>query len=241
LVWKFKLIVFFSCGDTISVNSQEFSIMGKIKCVLFDCDGVLVDSETLGIGVLVSMVREYGYTLELEPAVDLMRGLSFKACCSLVELAVGQTLPLDFEPRFRERSFEEFKLNMRPVPGVVPFVESLQQPLGVASSGPVSKIRLNLGLVGLLPRFEGNIFSCFEIQSWKPEPDIYLHAAKSMGFAVDECIVIEDSKPGVMAAVAGGFKTYGLAHPKTACDLQDAGAELFDGFDTLKLTLQPYL
>lgn len=215
--------------------------MGKIKCILFDCDGVLVDSETLGIGVLVSMASEYGFAMELGTAVALMRGLSFSACCSLVETAVGHPLPDDFEPRFREKSFEVFKQQMKPMPGVVPFVASLQQAVGVASSGPVAKIRLNLGLVGLLPRFEGNIFSCFEIQSWKPAPDIYLHAAKTMGFAVEECIVIEDSKPGVIAAVSGGFKTYGLAHPNTTRELQEAGAVLFDCFEALPALLHPHL
>jgi beta-phosphoglucomutase-like phosphatase (HAD superfamily) len=106
----------------------------------------------------------------------------------------------------------------------------------VASSGPLEKIRLNLSVTGLLDKFENKIYSSYEIKSWKPNPEIFLHAALQMGYAVDQCVVIEDSVAGVTAGVRGGFKVYGLATPHTKTILKEAGAITFD-----KISDLPYL
>ena len=205
----------------------------SLKCVIFDCDGVLVDSEMIGSRVLLSMSREHGLEISLEEWVKKFKGLSLSECFSQIEKAIKKKLPERFEQEYRRQSFEAFKKEIRPVEGVREFIESLNVPFCVASSGPQAKIRLNLTATGLIDLFENKIFSCYDIHSWKPEPDIYLHAASKMGFKVEECIVIEDSKPGVIAAKSGGFRVYGYAHEGNAQELESEGAIVFDSYTTL--------
>ena len=104
----------------------------------------------------------------------------------------------------------------------------------MASSGPVEKIRLNLEVAGLLDKFENKLFSSYQIKSWKPEPGIFLHAAKEMGFEVENCVVIEDSKAGVIAGKRGGFEVYGFANGYNNEDLEKEGAILFSSYEELK-------
>jgi len=207
--------------------------MDKIKCIIFDCDGVLVDSEAIGIQVLLSMVEQLGLKLNLEESIHTFRGMALKDCFLTLETLLNKPLPADFEKEYRRLSFNAFRNELQPVEGIAEFISLLKIPFCVASSGPVEKIKLNLSLVGLLDKFENHIFSSYQINSWKPEPDIYLHTAKEMGFAVDECIVIEDSKPGVIAAKTGGFTVFGFSNKHTAPELESAGADIFFSFETL--------
>ncbi|HUH28118.1 HAD family hydrolase [Gelidibacter sp.] len=184
--------------------------MSKYKCVIFDCDGVLVDSEPIANQVLVEMANEYGANIDLDYALRNFKGTSMQNCYAQVAELATQRLPDDFMPSFRERSFESFRKNIQPVDGVTEVIENLDIPFCVASSGPENKIRLNLELTGLLPHFEGNIFSCFTVRKWKPDPAVFLWAAESMGFHPSECLVIEDSMSGVKAALNGGFDVFGF-------------------------------
>lgn len=205
----------------------------EVKCIIFDCDGVLVDTEKIGNGVLLSMAAEYGFEMKLEDAYRDFNGRNLKECFVHIENAIAKKLPDNFESEYRERSFEAFKTQVKPMEGIVEFLNKLKIPYCVASSGPVDKIRLNLEVAGLLDRFENKIFSSYEINSWKPDPGIFLHAAKEMGFAVKDCIVIEDSKAGVMAGISGGFKVYGFANGYNNEDLEKEGAILFDSYEEL--------
>jgi HAD superfamily hydrolase (TIGR01509 family) len=211
--------------------------MKKAKCIIFDCDGVLVDSEVIGIRILTEMSKPYGLDMTLPDAVKLLRGLSLKAALDTIETLTGNSLPDDFETSYRQQTYAAFQLELQPVEGIIDFINTLHIPFCVASSGPVEKIRLNLSLVGLLEKFEGHIFSSFEIKSWKPDPGIFLHAAKTMGYTPEECIVIEDSPSGVMAATTGGFKVFGLANEETADELANAGAVVFHRFGALSKLL----
>ncbi|MEP6931957.1 MAG: HAD family hydrolase, partial [Flavobacterium sp.] len=186
------------------------------KCIIFDCDGVLVDTEKTGNGILLSMAAEHGFEMKIEDAYRNFNGRNLKDCFRYIEDSIGKKLPDDFENEYRLRSFEAFKTQVTPMEGVFEFLEKLEIPYCVASSGPVDKIRLNLETVGLLDKFEGRIFSSYEINSWKPDPELFLHAAKEMGFEVKECIVVEDSRAGVMAGRKGGFKVYGFANDYNA-------------------------
>ncbi|KQB40050.1 HAD family hydrolase [Flavobacterium aquidurense] len=205
----------------------------EVKCVIFDCDGVLVDTEKIGNGVMLSMAAEYGFKMKLEDAYRDFNGRNLKECFLHIEEAIGKKLPDNFESEYREKSFEAFKTQVRPMEGIVKFLNKLKIPYCVASSGPVDKIRLNLEVAGLLDKFENKIFSSYQINSWKPDPGIFLHAAKQMGFDVKDCIVIEDSKAGVMAGIQGGFKVYGFANGFNNEDLENEGAELFHSYDEL--------
>jgi HAD superfamily hydrolase (TIGR01509 family) len=199
----------------------------KYKCILFDCDGVLVDTEAISVQVLCELSASLGLKLEFNHAIEVFTGLSLISCFQYIQNRVGVSLPSDFEQRFRKRTFELFEKELTAIPGIHEVVESLSIPFCVASSGPQHKIALNLKLTGLYSHFEGNIFSCFDLQKWKPDPAIFLHAAKTMGFKPEECVVIEDSAPGVKAAISGGFDVYALANPHTEKRLSELGAHLF--------------
>ena len=207
-----------------------------VKCIIFDCDGVLVDTEKIGNGILLAMAQEHGFEMELEDAYRYFNGRNLKDCFRHIEEAIHQKLPENFETEYREKSFEAFKTQVKPMEGIVDFIrniEKLKIPYCVASSGPVDKIRLNLEVAGLLDKFEDRIFSSYQIGSWKPEPGIFLHAATVMGFEVKDCIVVEDSKAGVKAGISGGFKVYGFANGFNNDDLEEEGAELFRSYEEL--------
>ena len=184
--------------------------MSKYKCIIFDCDGVLVDSEPIANKVLVEMANELGANIDLDYALKNFKGASMQRCQEQIADLVPQRLPDDFLPKFRERSFESFRKNIQPVEGITEVLEKLDIPFCVASSGPENKIKLNLELTCLLPHFEDKIFSCFTIRKWKPDPAVFLWAAETMGFEPEECIVIEDSISGVNAAINGGFDVFGF-------------------------------
>lgn len=210
----------------------------EIKCIIFDCDGVLVDTEKIGNGILLAMAQEHGFEMELEDAYRNFNGRNLKDCFRHIEEAIDQKLPDNFEEEYRLKSFDAFKTQVKPMEGVEDFINKLTIPYCVASSGPVEKIRLNLEVAGLLDKFEGKIFSSYQINSWKPEPGIFLHAAKEMGFDVKDCVVLEDSKAGVKAGISGGFKVYGFANGFNNEDLQEEGATLFSSYNELKNLLE---
>lgn len=209
-----------------------------VKCIIFDCDGVLVDTEKTGNGILLSMAAEHGFEMKIEDAYRDFNGRNLKECFQHIETSIDKKLPDNFETAYRERSFEAFKSQVKPMEGVIAFIDKLKIPYCVASSGPVDKIRLNLEVSGLLDKFEGKIFSSYQIKSWKPEPGIFLFAAEEMGFAVKDCIVLEDSKAGVKAGISGGFKVYGFANGYNNEDLEEEGAILFKSYEELRGVLQ---
>ncbi|MGI9549790.1 MAG: HAD family hydrolase [Aurantibacter sp.] len=180
----------------------------KYKCVIFDCDGVLVDSEIITAKVLISMAGSLGLQLDLDLFAQEFMGRSLNdIMCHLDGLTNGH-LPPNFESEYRRRTYKAFKTELKPIDGIHSVLENLKVPFCVASSGPLEKIRNNLTTTGLIDAFQDRMFSCYEIQRWKPNPDIFLYAAKNMGFKPNECIVIEDSAVGVQAALAGGFDVF---------------------------------
>ncbi|RXM41606.1 HAD family phosphatase [Flavobacterium sp. YO64] len=208
-----------------------------VKCIIFDCDGVLVDTEKIGNGVLLEMASEHGFEMKIEDAYRNFNGRKLKDCFRYIEETIDKELPETFETEFRQRSFDAFKTQVKPMEGVIEFIDKLTIPYCVASSGPVEKICLNLEVASLLGKFEDKLFSSYQIGSWKPEPGIFLHAAKEMGFDVKDCIVIEDSVAGVRAGMDGGFKVYGFANGYNDADLEKEGAKLFRSYEELAVIL----
>lgn len=201
--------------------------MKNVKCIIFDCDGILVDSETIANQVLLSMSAPFGLKMTMEEAVKNFNGRRLKNIFEQIEKLTNKKLPDSFEADFRKQTFEAFKTDLKAVKGVRRFIENLSVPYCVASSGPVEKITLNLTTTRLIQNFENRIFSSYEINSWKPDPEIFIHACNQMGFKKEECIVIEDSVAGVIAGVKGGFKVFALANENNAQDLLDEGATVF--------------
>lgn len=207
--------------------------MSKYKCIIFDCDGVLIDSESIAIGVLVDMANELGANLNFKESLIALKGKSLNSCMALISDIIGNPLPDDFEKDYRARTFETFRKEIQPIKGIKEVLENLTVPFCVASSGPENKIRLNLDVTGLLPHFENKIFSCYTIQKWKPEPDIFLWAAETMGFNPKDCLVIEDSVSGVKAAKAGGFDVFGYAEHDYKNELEDLADKTFNSMAEL--------
>lgn len=207
--------------------------MSKYKCIIFDCDGVLVDSEPISIQILVNMANGYGANIDLAYGMKHFKGSFFDACKNKIVQLTNTFIPNNFETEYREQSFEAFKKNMQPVEGVKDVLNDLNLPFCVASSGPENKIRLNLGLAGLLPYFENNIFSCYTINKWKPDPSVFLWASETMGFKPDECVVIEDSLSGVHAAKNGGFDVFGFTAHDYNNELEAEATKTFDNMSKL--------
>ena len=195
--------------------------------VIFDCDGVLVDTEHISNTVLAGLLTEAGLPTTLG---DCMRDYRGRAMPSVIALATerhGEPLPADLSDRYYVAMAEVFARELQPVPGVVAALDRITLPSCVASSGPHDKMALTLRLTGLWERFEGRIFSATEVRHGKPAPDLFLHAARQMGFDPATTAVVEDSVPGVEAARAAGMRALAFARHSDAALLAAAGGEPF--------------
>ena len=207
--------------------------MSKYKCIIFDCDGVLVDSEAISTGVLVDMANALGANMDYKQSLIAFKGKSLTACIDVISKRIDNTIPIHFEQDYRINTFEAFRKQIQPIKGIREVLDKLKVPFCVASSGPENKIRLNLEVAGLLPYFENHIFSCYAIQKWKPKPDVFLWAAKTMGFKPNECLVVEDSVSGVKAALAGGFDVFGYTEHDYEDELQALATNTFNSMNKL--------
>lgn len=181
--------------------------------LIFDCDGVLVDTEPLADTVLAKALGEAGLKMSAAEAHGAFVGLTMSDVVRLVGERHGVSLPADFLARFNARLASAFRHGVAPMPGIEEALERLPGAKCVASNGEPEKMRLSLGLAGLLPAFEGRLFSASQVGRGKPAPDLFLYAARQMGARPGACLVIEDSLPGVEAALAAGMKVIGYASP----------------------------
>ena len=182
----------------------------SIKAIIFDCDGTLVDSETLSLAVLVQHVAEFGLEISHAEAMERFAGNELSVVFSEFEDRLGRKLPEDFLDTFRSRQMGVLREQLQPVAGVHDLLDAMQVPFCVASNAPVSKIQLCLETVDLIHHFdESVIFSAYQIKRWKPEPDLFLMAAERMQVAPQHCAVVEDSVFGIKAGLAAGMQVYG--------------------------------
>lgn len=200
--------------------------------VIFDCDGVLVDSEPAANRLLVRVLAEDGFYISYEECRRLFVGRTLEAVMRHVEGAIGRPLGPRWPTYIRDETLLAFADGVDAVPGVEAVLHTLKArntPFCVASSGKFEKMRFTLGSSGLLPLVEKVLFSAEEVAQGKPAPDLFLHAARKMGHASESCVVIEDSVPGVQAAVAAGMPVLGYAgDPHTdAAALKSEGAHVF--------------
>ncbi|MCP5153025.1 MAG: HAD-IA family hydrolase [Ectothiorhodospiraceae bacterium] len=188
----------------------------RFDAIIFDCDGVLVESEGIATQVVLEMTRELGHTIHIENAEDRFRGRKLHDNVAMVEEMLGVRFPETFVADARARMADVFRDRLQPVPGIDRVLDAITVPTCVASSGPIEKIEVTLGVTGMLERFRGRIFSGYALQTWKPAPDLFLHAARALGAAPERCAVVEDSEPGVRAGVAAGMSVfhYVPGHPE---------------------------
>ncbi|MFG3191059.1 HAD family hydrolase [Streptomyces omiyaensis] len=184
---------------------------GPVELVIFDCDGVLVDTEHLAVRLQIALGAELGRPLTADEVVERFIGRSKEAILGqLTERLGARTAGLWWSPLVR-RHREAVDLGLDRVDGLPEALAALTAPVCVASSGSHGKMRRTLGRTGLYPRFRGRTFSASEVSRGKPAPDLFLRAARRMGVGPAACAVVEDSAPGVAAARAAGMRAFGYA------------------------------
>ena len=205
----------------------------RYDLVIFDNDGVLVDSESLSNTILAGYLTELGHPTSYEESIRDFMGSAMHRIHELVLERTGRRLPEDFDEVFHGRVFEAFERELRPVAGVTEVLEKLDAdgvPYCVGSSGSHERIRVGHRKTGLDRWFPaGRVFSAQDVGRGKPAPDLFLHAAREMGVAPERCAVVEDSPLGVQAAVAAGMDVYGFTAMTSAEKLTEAGSTVLFG------------
>lgn len=196
------------------------------ELVIFDCDGVLVDSERIAVRLQVALGAELGWPLSEAEVVGRFIGRSHAVIREQVADRLGASVAAVWAERFEQLHREAVDAELAPVDGLVEALDAITLPTCVASSGSHDKMRHTLGRTGLYERFAGRIHSASEVARGKPAPDLFLHAARSMGVDPEACVVVEDSEPGVRAARAAGMRAFGYAGGLTP-------AERLEGPDTV--------
>ena len=192
--------------------------------VIFDCDGVLVDSEVITCRVFSNMLNELGITISIDDVFERFVGKSMAQCLQMIAGLMTRDVPEDFVSRFHARTTAALKSELTAVPGIELALEAIRIPYCVASNGTHEKMQVTLGITRLLPKFKDRLFSVSEVARGKPFPDVFLHAARKLGAAPSSCAVIEDTATGVSAGVAAGMTVYGYSARTPAHRLTDAGA-----------------
>jgi HAD superfamily hydrolase (TIGR01509 family) len=179
-----------------------------IKAVIFDCDGVLVDSVGLAGEVLAEYLNDLGFAVTKQEATRRFGSGKMADYVARFEQETGKRLPDNFEQELRSRRDQTFRKRLTPVDGALELVRGLRVPSSVASNGPMPQIELSLRLVGLHEHFEGRIFSAYTVRAWKPDPRLFLHAGGALGVAAHECAVVEDSELGILAGLTAGMQVF---------------------------------
>ena len=185
--------------------------------MLFDCDGVLVDSERVAVECIIEFAARFGAGFEFEEALERFTGARMADNLRDIEERGKCKLPEDFEDSLRAHMASEFETRLKPVDGAAALVEALAVPYCVVSNGPRSKMEVTLRVTGLLEHFAGRIVSAYEVGMWKPDPALFLHAARMLGVAPDRCAVVEDSDYGIAAGVAAGMQVFALVPAERSC------------------------
>lgn len=181
---------------------------GNVPLLIFDCDGVLVDSEPVSIAVLIEMVAHQGVQMTEAEAYERFLGRSVASMTTTLWEEYGIETDIDFLEHMRRILFERFRAELKAINGIAETLDELSVARCVASSSQPERIRFSLGLTGLLERFEPHIFSATMVKNGKPAPDLFLHAAEKMQADPADCIVIEDSPAGIIAAKAAGMRVF---------------------------------
>jgi len=213
-------------ADSAALTASNEASVGL---TIFDCDGVLVDSEIIAHRLLAQMMTDLGHPMTTAEAVQEFAGRSLADTLPRLEASLGRRIPDDLGQRYSNLLLEHLRRDLKPVAGVRAAVAALRYPRCVASSSSLERIRLSLEVTGLASLFGANIFSATQVAHGKPAPDLYLFAAKTMAVGPELCVVIEDSALGANAARAAGMKVIGFtgaahANGNSAQRLAAAGA-----------------
>lgn len=192
-------------------------IIQDFDAIIFDCDGTLVDSEPITVRTLVDYVKQFDINLDYDEALALFIGRDMKMIIEVLEKQSGKSLPENFDHEYRKLQSAALQKSLKAIPGAHELLQTIKRPRCVASNAPQYKIKLNLSVTGLEKYFDQDrIFSAYDIQVWKPIPDLFFHAAKHMNVEAQRCVVIEDSLAGIQAGIDAGMQTIGYAASKEA-------------------------
>jgi HAD superfamily hydrolase (TIGR01509 family) len=202
----------------------------EISLIIFDCDGVLIDSEILVCRLTSEELTRLGYAISVDDVIARFAGTAEESMIAKIEHDWGQPVPPEYFPRIRARISDSYANELRAISGVLGTLRSLECDICVASSSYPEKLQLGLQSTGLLDCFDGNVVSAARVQSGKPAPDVFVYAAGWMRTPVANCLVVEDSVPGVRAARAAGMRVLGFVggghcRQGQSARLLDAGAE----------------
>ncbi len=212
---------------------------GNPELVIFDCDGVLVDSEPIAIRIDAIIFAKFGMPMSEEEIIDRFVGRSPSVTRDAIEEHLGHPLPEDFPARSLAMFNEIYERELEPIDGIEEALDQITARTCVASSSDPERLDYKLELTGLYDRFAGRIFSAAEVQNGKPAPDLFLHAAQRMGVSPAACAVVEDSQYGVQAARAAGMEAFGYAGSVTpARMLEGPATTVFDDMRELPRLLQ---
>ncbi len=209
----------------------------NVELIIFDCDGVLVDSEVISCQAHADVLSRCGYPIRADQVFDRFLGRSSKQARLEVEAELGRSLPDDFNAMLQERLFSAFAQNLRAIEGITEALDAIDIPVCVASSGSHQRMRVSLGATSLYQRLAPHIFSASQVQNGKPAPDLFLFAAAQMKARPAACVVVEDSLAGIRGAVAAGMTVLGF-HGGSHCraghaeSLREAGAAVV--FDDMR-------
>ena len=210
----------------------------KFELVIFDCDGVLVDSELITNRVFAGMLNDLGIAVSIEDMFERFVGRSMPQCLEIITGLLGHPVPDGFVDDYYARSRTALKRELKAVPDIEAVLAGVNLPFCVASSGTHEKMQTTLGVTGLLPQFQGKIYSVTEVARSKPFPDVYLYAARRQGVDPAACAVIEDTPTGVSAGVAAGMTVFGYCALMPRHRLIEAGAHhTFDRMSELPALL----
>lgn len=201
--------------------------MRAYDLVIFDSDGVLVDSEPIINRVFVEMMAELGHRLSYKAVLAEFSGTATAYRLKTFRKRIGFEPPEGFVEAYRDRIARAIKTELRPVSGVAELLDRLTVPVCVASNGTLRDLRGRLSVAGLIDHFEPHLFSGVELGRAKPDPGLFLHAARALGATPERSVVIEDSVPGVQAGVRAGMRVFGYAKRTERGALERAGAETF--------------
>jgi HAD superfamily hydrolase (TIGR01509 family) len=212
---------------------------GHPELVIFDCDGVLVDSEPIAIRIDAIIFAEFGMPMSEEEIIDRFVGRSPSVTRDAIEEHLGHPLPEGFEARSEAMFNDIYERELQPIDGIEQALDQITARTCVASSSEPDRLAYKLKLTGLFQRFAGHVFSASEVPNGKPAPDLFVHAARQMGVSPAGCAVVEDSQYGVQAARAAGMAAFGYAGSVTpARMLEGPGTIVFDDMRELPRLLE---
>lgn len=219
------------------MNTRARALPHDVRLVIFDCDGVLVDTERIGPDVVAAMAAEVGWPLTADEVRHRFLGRPESHLYEQIRHHASRPVGPEWLVEYRARVRDAFAARPRTMPGVTELLDHLDArglPYCVASSGSHERIAHSLSLTGLQDRFRGRVFSADDVSEGKPAPDLFLHAARALGRPPRDCLVIEDSPAGVDAALAAGMRVVGYTGgPTEASALAHANAGIVEEFGQL--------